>query len=191
MSNAIQTDQITPYKKQEITFGSSKFKSVKVESITSTSSTPLSISGTGGISLNSGTGVINCNGSSLSNVSEITSDPDVITKTSSEVQTVGQVTADLLSYTTLTNTVYFGDVRVVMKNSITIDHAVYAFKVVVKNINGAVTVHSMQEVIDFDVAPVHSDVFFESNGPILKVRATGENGATMKWKCILQLLRNL
>lgn len=141
--------------------------------------------------IRSSTGVLDMHGATLTNVSGISSDPEVITATCPITTTVGATTAVVITYVVTNDAVYSAQCTALAKDVVTMQHYSTNIKAIVKNVGGVVSVRVLEQKTDSGVIPATSTASLVPVGTNLLVTIVGEVGATLHWKVKLDLLKDV
>lgn len=198
MTSCLIADAILPDKNKYIVIGPCQFTPGAVGNgavwngnVSNTTSNPLTISGTSGISILSGSGTVDFEGATLTNVHGLSSDPDVFQVVSNYVTTIGNVGATLASYNTDTNVVYDIKIRTIGKVIATNAYYVFDFHYIVVNNGGTVSITPIVNNANYAAPPTTLACTFVSSGTTMNVNVVGETGLTVKWKTVMDIFQNV
>jgi len=192
-SKELQTDAVRPYKQPYTSFGACRFTQPCDfrTTITRTDGNPLVIQSQSSINFVSDTDIIDCGGSTLTNVAGVVTDADDINIFSPYIATINSSSSSIFAYTTTTDAVYIGHVWVITK-SVGGTARDYEFKYDIKivNVAGITNVTVLRVQSSGSVTPTTLTCTPHCTGAVFSLAIVGETGFTMRWKAYMHVLRN-
>lgn len=189
----VSTDNVRPCKDGETKFGPCRFRKTTIfeTGVSSDAGQDFHVTADQTIHLVPGSGVIDCNGSTLTNVAGISTDPDIISFASPYLATTNNGTVNAFTYGTALNATYYVNV-VSMAKDVT-NTAVNWYmedELAVTNVGGLVSFTVTESQMRSAGPSVTLGRTYSVAGNSLIMNVTGENAITARWKCFVRMYRN-